>query len=204
MTILSKVQTAIKRLAFTCFVGECDRCPSTTKLRVEGGFTQLVQIFSEREPKIIWRGTALLDPGNEGPNLITEEAMRYVHGQPTGPGTRITTFDNQERTTGGEVKLCFAGPKNRIYKESFHHMPQLSGGYDMILNYDFYVSVYASKVPGVLMIRKAKGKDTKEQKQLREERKRQQEENARQQEADRRENRQAEEASRLAKANHSN
>ncbi|PQE24145.1 hypothetical protein CJF31_00002363 [Rutstroemia sp. NJR-2017a BVV2] len=121
----------------------------------EGGFTQRVHIYSRQDSKVVKRGTVLLDPGNNGPNLITDDAMRYVHGQPTGPGITIRTYDGEESELGGEVKLCFSGPgpKKRYYEETFRHVPHIADGYDMVLNHDFHVKVYPKMIPTMLMIR---------------------------------------------------
>jgi hypothetical protein len=104
----------------------------------------------------------VIDPCNKGPNLITEEAMLYVGGQLSGPGTIIRAYDGGETMTGGEVQICFSAPgggnglKKRYYTEKFHCVPHISDGIDMILNYNFYMRHYKDKVPGVLMIRTVK------------------------------------------------
>lgn len=128
----------------------------------QGGFTQKVHIYSRLDSKVIKRGTVLIDPGNYGPNLITDDAMRYVHGQPVGSGPTIRTYDGEEKKVGGEVELCFSGPgpKIRYYTEAFCHVPYIVDGIDMVLNHDFYVAVYPDRVPPMLMIRaggKSKG-----------------------------------------------
>lgn len=130
----------------------------TAGLLEKGGFE--VRLFSERKTSITWRAVALLDTGNEGPSLITEAAMRRVHGQPTGSKMMITAFDGQERMTGGEVELSFAGPNGRRYRETFQCIPEIDGGYDMILNREFYISILTNIVPGVFMIRGTKIKET--------------------------------------------
>jgi hypothetical protein len=155
--IIPAIQTAFKRLSFF-FTLRPEKCPLNLGLLDQGGFN--VEIFSERDSNTTWRGTALLDTGNEGPNLVTEAAMRYVHAQPTGPKMKISSFDGEERMTGGEVELSFAGPNGRRYRESFHYIPEIDGGYDMILNHEFYTTVF-DKVPRVFMIRKVKAKETK-------------------------------------------
>jgi hypothetical protein len=142
--------------------GACDIDPSTAQPDVEGGFLQKVHIYSTRDPKIIWRGMVLIDPGNDGPNLITEEAMRYVSEKPTGPGTTIKVFDGEERTLGGEVSLWFSGPgpSSRYYQAKFRHVPLIIDGIDMVLNHDFYLATFPEKVPGMLMIRRNKKETT--------------------------------------------
>jgi hypothetical protein len=121
----------------------------------EGGFIQRVHIYSELDPKVIKRGTVLLDSGNGGPNLITNDAMRYVYAQPAGPGLTIITYDGVEREVGGEVVLTFSGPgpKKRYYTETFRHVPFIVEGIDMVLNHDFYIKVFPNKIPSMLMIR---------------------------------------------------
>jgi hypothetical protein len=127
-----------------------------------GGFTQKVHIYSHSDPNVIKRGTVKIDPGNDGPNLITDDAMRYVHGQPTGPGLTIRTYDGDEKEVGGEVRLCFSGPgpEPRYYNETFRHVSHIVDGYDMVLNHDFYVKVYPSKIPSMLMIRSGGKKES--------------------------------------------
>lgn len=167
--------------------------PDKTEPFNQFGFTQPVHIFSKDDPSIVWRGTVHIDPGNQGPNLITEEAMRFVHGHPTGPGTTIRTYDGEEKSVGGEVELCFSGPgpRTRYHRRKFRHVPHIIDGTDMVLNHDFYIEVFPEKVPGMLMIRAGGKKETKEQKRIREqarlERQRQREDKARVQEAERRE-----------------
>lgn len=55
-----------------------------------------------------------INPWSTGPNLITEAAMRFIRGQPTGPGTTIKTYNGVEKMTGGEIEFSFfasgAGP----------------------------------------------------------------------------------------------
>jgi hypothetical protein len=100
----------------------------------------------------------LIDPGNDGPNLITEKVMRYVSEEPMGPGTTIKVFDGEERTLGGEVSLWFSGPgpTSRYYQAKFRHVPHIIDGIDMVLNHDFYLATFPEKVPGMLMIRSNK------------------------------------------------
>lgn len=130
----SKIRIATSRLIGSCFSGDCESSP-------EGGFIREVHIYSERNRKIIWSGRALLDPGNDGPNLVIEEASQYVHGQPTGPGMTIVAFDGQQQTTAGEVELRFSGSGTRCccYRERFHQVPRLANDIDMVLNREFYM-----------------------------------------------------------------
>jgi hypothetical protein len=127
----------------------------------EGDFIQKVYIYSEQDPKVIKHGTVLIDPGNNGPNLITEDVMRYVHGQPTGSEQVIRIYDGDEKKVGGEVELSFSGPslKSRRYTETFRHVPRIVDGIDMVLNHDFYVKRYPDKIPSMLMIRWGRGNE---------------------------------------------
>ncbi|TVY41917.1 hypothetical protein LOCC1_G006052 [Lachnellula occidentalis] len=189
MPIFSKVQAAFGNLR--CHSSK--RRPSTSSSDVEGGFEQMVHIYScIPGSKAFKRGTVLIDPCNNGPNLITEEAILCVHAHPTGPGVKIKPYDGEERMIGGVVELCFSAPetgmipRKRYYTRKFHCVPHITDGVDMILNNDFYMEAYADKVPGVLMIRSSQKKENKEEKRRREERERRQEENARRQDAERR------------------
>jgi len=113
------------------------------------------------------RGTVVIDPCNKGPSLVTTGTMLRVNGQLIGPGTAIKAYDGEERTTDGEVELCFSAPgrgmgsKKRYYTETFHCVPHIADGIDMILNSKFYNKYYKDKVPGVLMIRSGQKKKTK-------------------------------------------
>jgi len=205
--VFSKFRAATRRWIFPHFSRRCNICSSSPGPYTDGGFIQEVYIFREQNPKIIWHGTVLLDPGNSGPNLVTEEAMRSIGAEPNGPGMMIATFDGEERMTDGEVKLSFhgPGPKSRCYRETFHHVHHIIDGIDMVLNHEFYISVFPKKVPGILMIRRAKGKIKtegtlhitlsqrsrlscpKEQEQRRKEREGRQEANAQRQAAERQE-----------------
>ena len=153
--VFSKILAATGRLALLFFTPEFsgNTTPSDVQRR---GFTQKVHIYSRLDSKVIKRGTVLIDPGNYGPNLITDDAMRHVHGQPAGSGRTIRTYDGDEKKVGGEVELCFSGPgpKIRYYTETFCHVPHIVDGIDMILNPDFYMAVYPDMVPPMLMIRK--------------------------------------------------
>jgi hypothetical protein len=168
MTVLSKIQATVRQLTCPCLPKKSEGRPSTSGSDAEGGFEQMVHIYScIPDSKIIKRGTVLIDPCNTGPNLITEDAMLYVHGQPKGPGITIKTYDGEERMTGGEVELCFSapgagtGPKRRYHTKKFHCVPRITDGIDMILNHGFYIETYTDKVPGVLMIRSGQKKETK-------------------------------------------
>ncbi|PQE18962.1 hypothetical protein CJF30_00011237 [Rutstroemia sp. NJR-2017a BBW] len=159
--VLSEILAAIDRLTFLWFTAKFRKSTVISGVQ-EGGFTQKIHIYSRQDPKVIKRGTVLIDPGNYGPNLITDDAMRYVHGQPAGSGQTIRTYDGDEKKVGGEVELCFSGPgpKIRYYTETFCHVPCIVDGIDMVLNHDFYIAVYPDKVPPMLMIRKAGKKES--------------------------------------------
>ncbi|PQE07020.1 hypothetical protein CJF30_00009431 [Rutstroemia sp. NJR-2017a BBW] len=124
-------------------------------------FTQKVHIYSNQDTTVIKRGTVKIDPGNDGPNLITDDAMRYIYEQPAGPGLTIRTYDGEEKEVGEEVVLCFSGPgpKKRYYTETFRYIAYLVDDYDMVLNHEFYVKVYRNKVPSILMIRAGSRKE---------------------------------------------
>ena len=160
--IFSKIRAATRRLTLRFFASNIsgNTVPSDVE---EGGFTQQIHIYSRLDPKVIKRGTVLIDPGNSGPNLITDDAMRHVHGQPAGSGQTIRTYDGDEKKVGGEVELCFSGPgpKIRYYTETFCHVPYIVDGIDMVLNHDFYVAVFPDRVPPMLMIRRARKKESK-------------------------------------------
>ncbi|CAG8977262.1 hypothetical protein HYALB_00009359 [Hymenoscyphus albidus] len=133
-----------------------------------GGFIQIVTIYSNSDPAIFRRVTAVLDTGNNGPNLITQNVMDAVGAQSTGDGVFIETLDGGTRMTGGKVVLEFSGYRprqGRLYKETFHHVPYIAGGFDIVLNYDFFTKAFPKMVPPVLMIRSCNKKEKKEQKQ---------------------------------------
>lgn len=127
----------------------------------------MVHIYScVADTNLFKRGVVLIDPCNNGPNLATEAVIQSVHGRLIGPGMAIEAYDGKRTTTDGQVELCFSGlcnetgRKKRHYTETFHCVPHISDGIDMILNYNFYMRHYKDKVPGVLMIRTVK-KETK-------------------------------------------
>jgi hypothetical protein len=85
--------------------------------------------------------------------------MRDVDGQPAGPGMSIETVDGVITDTGGAVQLTFSGlSKNKRYTETFHHLPSITDGVDMVLNRDFYVKEFPKQIPPMLMIRAVTGK----------------------------------------------
>lgn len=137
-------------LVTSCFSGR--REPSGSN----GGFIQVVFIYSNSDPTLFKRVTALLDTGNYGPSLITKNAMDAVGAQSTGDGVFIETVDGGRSMTGGKVVLEFSGPRlrqGRLYKETFHHVPYIAGDIDMVLNHDFFARAFPNMVPPVLMIR---------------------------------------------------
>lgn len=163
MPFFSKIQVAIGNLIYP----SSERRSSTSSSDAGGGFEQMVHIYSCKPgSKAFKRGTVSIDPCNNGPNLITKDAVRCVRGQPTGPGMNIKAFNDEEMMTGGVVELCFSAPetgigrRRRCYTKKFHCVPRLADGIDMILNHDFYMEAYADKVPGVLMIRSGQKKES--------------------------------------------
>lgn len=44
--------------------------------------------------------------------------------------------------------------------EKFYYMPYITDSIDIIRNYDFFVKNYENKIPGVLMIKSGKRKET--------------------------------------------
>ncbi|CAG8976010.1 hypothetical protein HYALB_00007537 [Hymenoscyphus albidus] len=154
----------------------------------EGEFKQVVTVYCSTDRKIFKRTNVVIDTGNEGPSLVTDEVMRHVHGVPKGLPGIVTVFNGEAMEVGREVELEFSGGENdRLFKETFRHVPYIPGGYGMNLSHDFYLKWCPGRVPPVLMIRN--GRETKEQKRRRKEREQirelEREELARQQEEER-------------------
>ncbi|APA13532.1 predicted protein [Sclerotinia sclerotiorum 1980 UF-70] len=164
---LSKIGAATGRWIFFFFTSKFGEDTVSSDAQ-KGDFFQKVLIYSKQDLKVIKRGMVFIDPGNYGPNLITDEAMRYVHGQPTDSKWTIRTYDGDEKEVGGEkevdgeVELSFSGlgPKTRFYTNTFRHVPHIIDGIDMVLNHDFYVAVFPDKIPPMLMMRSGAKKES--------------------------------------------
>lgn len=155
MTVFSRIRAAATRFSCTRPSDDFDRRVSWSSSEIKGGFEQRVHIRScEPGSNIVKYGNVLIDPCNKGPNLVTEKTIRDINSQPRGEGVIIRTYDGNETVTGGEVELCFSAPsESRYHTKTFHCVPDIIDGIDMVLNYDFYVENYRDKVPGMLMIR---------------------------------------------------
>lgn len=120
-------------------------------------------LYSSTDPNIITRVNVLIDTGNAGPNLITDDAMQHVRGIPRGDRGTIIMLNGEEMEVGGEVELQFSrGNCGRLYKETFCHIPDTQKEYDMILNRDFYLKLRRRGAPLMFTIRngrESKGKN---------------------------------------------
>ena len=126
--------------------------------RVKGGLCQPVHIYST-DPTIMKRGNALFDSANTGDNLITDAAMTYVKASPSGPGYVVEVFNGTEIEVGGLVEITFRGtaPDALYHTEQFRHVKHIAGGYDLLLNYEFYIKQWPDAVPGQLNMIRGKG-----------------------------------------------
>lgn len=116
------------------------------------GYEQMVHIWRGSECKV---ANVLLDSGNKGPNLVTDEIVSFLGIQPTGMGVSIVAYDGKPATTGGSLKVSFSGISGqsiqpKVYTEDCKHVAYI-GGYDMVLNQEFLTRHHG--VPPLLMIR---------------------------------------------------
>lgn len=128
------------------------------------GFEQTVRIYKpgSSEHRL---GKVLIDTGNAGPNVITDNIVEYVDATPGEPWAKMVFLDGSEKPLGGNVSIEFSGHGkgsllSKRFEEEFCHTPMIQGGFDMLLNQKFYRTFMADKIPtslaAIMMIRGGK------------------------------------------------
>jgi hypothetical protein len=121
----------------------------------------MIWIYKQMDDRPAMAGNVLLDSGNEGYNLVASSVVESLELEPTDDTATVTTYNGEESTVGGEVKITFSGAfredgDQRYYTEKFRIVDEIQGGPDMLLNQRFMKKHCAP--PGTLYMRARVGK----------------------------------------------